>query len=121
MIEEHIPTFDRELWVPSKDNADEVSLECADHALGDVAAVHVRWNFLVLTLPFVGDVGNVSGAGFIVEYLEFYCDATFPEALHDVVVSQDTERISPYFERFHQDSVGANLVGQHDVVFAVDN
>jgi hypothetical protein len=121
LIEKQIPTFDGELWVHSKDNSDEVSLECADHVLGNVAAVHVRWKFLVLTLPFVGDVGNVRSAGFIVKYLEFYCDATFPEALHNVVVSQDMERISPYFEQFHQDSVGANVVGQHDVVVTVEN
>ena len=61
---------DGELWVYSEDNADEVGLECADHALGDVAAMHVRRYFLVLAFPFDSDVGNVRGTCFVVEDLE---------------------------------------------------
>ena len=87
--------FDGELWVYPKDNADEVSLECADHALGDVAAVHVRGDFLVLAFPFVGDVGNVCVTCFIIKYLEFNSDAARPEALHDVVVRWDTVSVGP--------------------------
>ena len=86
---------DGKLWVYSEDNADEVSLECADHALGDVAAVHVRGDFLVLAFPFVGDVGDVCVTCFIIEYLEFNSDAARPEALHDVVVRWDTVSVGP--------------------------
>ncbi len=86
---------DGELWVYSEDDADEVGLECADHALGDVSSVHVRGYFLVLAFPFVGDVGNVCVTCFIVEYLEFNSDAARPEALHDVVVRWDTVGVSP--------------------------
>jgi hypothetical protein len=70
--------FDGELWVHSKDDADEVSLECADHAFGDAAAVHVWGHFLVLAFPFVGDVGDVRVTCFIIEYLEFNSDAARP-------------------------------------------
>ena len=93
--DELIPMSDGELWVHSEDSADEVSLECADHALGDVAAVHVWWHFLVLAFPFVSDVGDVHGACFIIEYLEFDSDAMRPEALHDVVVRRDTVSVGP--------------------------
>ena len=86
---------DGELWVHSEDNADEVGLECANHALGDVAAVHVWWYFLVLAFPFVSDVGDVCGACFIIEYLEVDGDATRLEALHDLVVCRDTVSVGP--------------------------
>ncbi len=58
---------DGELWVHSKDNADESGLECADHELGDVAAMHVWRYFLVFAFPFDSDVGNVRGACFVIE------------------------------------------------------
>ena len=34
-----------------------------------VAAVHIRWDLLVLAFPFVGDAVDVRGPGIFVEYL----------------------------------------------------
>jgi hypothetical protein len=86
---------DREVWVHPEDNADEVGLECADHAFGDVAAMHVWRYFLVLAFPFDSDVGNVRGACFVIEYLEVNSDAPRPEALHDLVVRWDAVGVGP--------------------------
>ena len=86
---------DEELRVHPVDNADEVGLECADHALGDVAAMHVRRHFLVLAFPFDSDVGNVRGTCFVVEDLEVDGDALRSETLHDLVVRWDAVRVGP--------------------------
>ncbi len=86
---------DGELRIYPGENADEVGLESADHALGNVAAMHVRWHLLVLAFPFDSDVGNVSGTCFIVEDLEVNGDALSPETLHDLVVRRDAVRVSP--------------------------
>ncbi len=98
MIEEQIPTCEREERIDAKDDAKEVCFEGANHALGDVAAVHVRWHFLVLAVPIVGEVRNVGGAGFIVQDLQLHCDTACLEALHDVVVCWNTVCIGFIFE-----------------------
>ncbi len=79
----------------SKDNADEVGLECPNHALGNVAAMHVWRHFLVFAFPFDSDVGNVHGACFVIEYLEVDSDTTRLEAFHDPVVCWDTVSVGP--------------------------
>ncbi len=86
---------DGELRVHPVENADEVGFECADHALGNVAAMHVWRHFLVLAFPFDSDVGNVRGTCFVVEDLEVNSDAPRSEPLHDLVVHWDVVRVSP--------------------------
>ncbi len=86
---------DGKLWVHSEDSADEVGLEGADHALGDVAAMHVWWHFLVLAFPFDSDVGSVRGACFVIEYFEVNSYTTRSEAFHDPVVRRDTVSVGP--------------------------
>lgn len=44
-------------------------LESADHAFSNVASMHIHWDYLVLAFPFVGDVGDVRGAAFVVKYI----------------------------------------------------
>ena len=85
---------DGELRVYPGENADEVGLESADHALSDVAAMHVRWYLLVLAFSF-DSVGNVRGTCFVVEDLEVNGDALSMETLHDPVVHRDAVRVSP--------------------------
>ncbi len=86
---------DEELRVHPVDNADEVGLECADHALGDVAAMHVRRHFLVLAFPFDSDVGNVRSTCFVGKDLEVDSDALRSETLHDLVVRWDAVSVGP--------------------------
>jgi hypothetical protein len=97
-MEEQIPKFDGEEWIKTKEDADEVSFERADHALGNITTMHVRWHFLMCTIPFIGDVGDVSCTGLIVKDSEFYSDTTDLEALHDIIVSWDVLRIGPWME-----------------------
>ena len=85
-------------------------LERADHAFGDVASVHVRWDSLVLAIPFVGDVGDVCGTAFVVEYIQLNCDASGSEALHDFVIGWDSMCVGFPFECFDEDGVGANVM-----------
>jgi hypothetical protein len=88
-----------------------VCLESADHAFGDVASVHVRWDSLVLAFPFVGDVGDEIVATFVVKYIQLLnCDATRLEALHDSVVSWDPMCVRFLFECLNEDGVGANVM-----------
>ena len=86
---------DGELRVYPGKNADEVGLESADHALGDVAAVHIRWHLLVFAFPFDSDVGSVRGTSVVVEDLEVNGAALRSETLHDLVVRWDAVRVSP--------------------------
>ena len=86
---------DGELRIYPGENADEVGLESADHALGDVAVMHVRWHLLVLAFPFDSDVGNVRGTCFVVKDLEVDGDALRSETLHDLVVRWDAVRVGP--------------------------
>ncbi len=86
MIEEQIPPFDGEYRVNGEDDGDEMCLESAKHTLHNIAVVHVRWHLLMFAIPFLGKVGDVRGAGFIVKNLKFDCDAVCLEAFHDVAV-----------------------------------
>ena len=44
--------------------------EGVDRALDNVALVHIRQYFLVVTFPFVGDAVDVGRTGFIIKDME---------------------------------------------------
>jgi hypothetical protein len=67
--EEEIPAMFGERWINTGEDGEEVGFECADCTFGFVAAVHVRWDELMLAVPFLGDAVDVGSAGFIVEDL----------------------------------------------------
>lgn len=72
----------------------------------------------MLAFPFVGDVGDVIGTAFVVEYIQLNCDASGAEALHDSVIGRDPICVGFLSECFDEDGVGANVMSQHDVVVA---
>ena len=81
----------------------------ADNALGNVALVHIRRYFLVVTFPFVGDAVNVGGTGLIIKDMEVDGEAACFHAFHDGVVRGDLVCIGLGFEGLNHDSVGANV------------
>ncbi len=92
--------------------------EGADHALGNVTLVHIRKYLLVFAFPFVGDAVNVGGTGFIIKYLEIDGESTCFHALHSGVIRGDLVCIGLGFEGLNHDSVGANVMCQHEVAVA---
>jgi hypothetical protein len=72
----------------------------------------------VLVFPFVGDVGDVIGTAFVVEYIQLNSDAAGSEVLHDPVIGWDSMWVGFLFEWLDEDGVGANVMSQHDVVVA---
>ena len=63
--------------------------EGADCAFCFVSAVHVRWDFLVCALPYLGDVVEVCLTCFVVHYLCIHSDAARLESFHDGVEGRD--------------------------------
>ena len=51
-------------------HATKVCSEGADHALGNVAPLHIRWYLSVFTFPFVDDAVDVGGTGLIIMDME---------------------------------------------------
>jgi hypothetical protein len=96
----------------------KVHLECADDALGHVAAVYVRRNKLELAAPLLSDGEFVCGAHFIVKGLEVNRAAVKFESLHDAVVGSDALAIVTGLEGFDQDHVAVGVVRPHEVVVA---
>ena len=84
--------------------------EGADHALGNVAPVHIRRYFLVVTFPFVGDAADVGGTGLIIKDMEVDGEAGCFHAFHDGVVRRDSMCIGLGFEGLNEDSVGSNMM-----------
>ena len=84
--------------------------EGADHAFGNVALVHVRWDFLVFAFPFVGDVGDEIDTTFVVKYIQLNCDASRSESLHDPFVGWDLMCVRFLCECLDENGVGANVV-----------
>ena len=66
-------------------NLDEMVLECLDGSFGDVAAMVVRWGELVVN-PFGFQVGLETSWCFVVESLEYQCDAAFHELFVEHIV-----------------------------------
>ena len=87
-----------------------MGIECTDGMLCLVAAMHIRWDLLVLAVPFVGDAVNVHGAGFVVKYLCVDRDTPCLEPFHDDVVGRDTMMISFGLEGLNEDSIGSIVV-----------
>ena len=81
-----------------------------------VAAMHIQWDLLVLAFPFVGDTVDVSGAGFVVEYLRVNRDIPRLQPFHDDVVGGDEMMISFCLEWLDKDSIGGVIVFKHDVL-----
>ena len=75
-----------------------------------VEAMHIRWNLLVLAVPFVGDAVDVCGAGFVVEYLRVNHDIPCLKPFHDDVVGGDAMMISFGLEGLDKDSIGSVVV-----------
>ena len=89
--------------------------EGAYHALGNVALVHIRWYLLVFAFPLVSDAVNVGGTGFIIKDMEVDGESACLHALHDGLIRGDPVCIGLGFEGLNDDSVGSNVVCQHDV------
>ena len=75
-----------------------------------VAAMHIRWDLLVLAFPFVGNAVDVCGAGFVVEYLRVNRDIPCLKPFHDDVVGRDAMMISFGLEVLDEDSIGSVVV-----------
>jgi hypothetical protein len=97
----------------------KVRIECADDALGHVAAVHVRRNKLKLAAPLLSDGKFVCVTHFIVKGLEVDRAAVKLESLHDAVVGSDALGIVTGLEGFDQDHVAVGVVRPHEVVVVV--
>ena len=69
-MEEEIPACYWESWINAGKYAKYVCFEGAYHALGNVALVHIRRYFLVVTFPFVGDAVDLGGTGLIIKDME---------------------------------------------------
>ena len=92
--------------------------EGADHALGDVALVHIRCYLLVFAFTFGGDAVDVGGTGFIIKDVEVEGEAACLHAFHDGIVRRDLVCIGLGFEGLNEDSVGSNMMCQYDVAVA---
>ena len=92
--------------------------EVADHGLGNVASVHIRRYLLAFAFPFVGDAVYVGGTGLIIKDVEVDGEAACFHAFHDGVVRGDLVCIGLGFEWLNDDSVGTNVMCQHDVAVA---
>jgi len=93
-----------------------VGFECADCTFCFVPAVHVRWDKLMLAVPFMGDAVDVCSASFVVEDLGVNFEATRFEAFHDDVVCWNTMMIRFSLEGLDKDDVGGVMVCEHDVL-----
>ena len=72
--------------------------EGADHALGNVASVHIGRYFLVFAFPFVGDAVDVGGTGLIIKDMEVDGEAACLHAFHDGIICGDLVCIGLGFE-----------------------
>ena len=89
--------------------------EGADHALGNVAFVHIRRYLLVFAFPLAGDAVDVGGTGLIIQDVEVDREAACLHAFHDGVVRRDLVCIGLIFEGLNDDCVCSNVMCQHDV------
>ena len=90
--------------------------EGADCAFCFVLAMHVRWDFLVGTLPCFGDVVEECRTCFIVHDLCIHSDAARFESFHDGVEGGDAMVVGFECKRLYQYDVCCIVVGQHDVL-----
>ena len=117
-MEEEIPACYWELWIDAGEHAKKVCFEGTDHALSNVALVHSRRYLLVFAFSFVGDAVDVGGTGLIIQDVEVEREATCLHAFHDGIVRGYSVCIGLGFEGLNHDSVGANVMCQHDVAVA---
>ena len=70
---------------------------------------------MVFTFLFVGDAVNLGGTGLIIKDMEVDGESVCLHAFHDGIVRGDLVCIGLGFEGLNHDSVGANVICQHDV------
>ncbi len=93
-------------------------LECANGALRSIAAVHVRRDELKLGILLEGDGFLISGAGFIVQDLEFDSKAAGCQRCHDGIVGGDAVAVIPGLEGLLENEVAVGRVGDHHILVA---
>ena len=72
----------------------------------------------MVTFLFVGDAVDVGGTGLIIKDMEFDGETACFHAFHDGVIRRDSVCIGLGFEGLKEDSVGSNIMCQHDVAVA---
>ena len=95
-----------------------MGLEGLNHALGDVAAMHVGWYELEGCVPLLGDLLFIGSAALVVNYLEINAVAILLEAGHDAVGSGEAVVVMLGLKGLDHDDVGVDVVGEHDVLVA---
>ena len=95
-----------------------MGLKGLDHSLGNVATMHVRWHKLEGCVPLLGDHLFVGSTALVVEYLEVHAVAVLLQAGHDAVGCGEAVAVVLGLEGLDHDSVGVDVVGEHDVLVA---
>ncbi len=104
--------------IDTRQDQQEVVLECANSVLPLIAAVHVRRDELKLGISLEGDGFLISGAGFIVQDLEVDIKATGCQPCHDGIVGGNAVVVIPGLEGLLENEVAIGMVGDHHILVA---
>ncbi len=116
--EQQIPEVRGKSGINTRQDQQEVVLECANGVLRFIAAVHVRRDKLKLGVPLEGDGFLISGAGLIVQDLEVNSKAAGRQPYHDGIVGSNAVAVIPGLEGLLENEVAIGMVGNHCILVA---